>query len=308
MSQILCCPVHHIDIESEAGHFSCPRCGVVGRAVGPVLSFLSEKDNFYEGKYNNRTKYKPWDDGFLATLPLRIVLQGYPTEVAKFVPAGSTVVEIGCAGGIDWFASRYQMIGVDLSLTALHIAAENYDKVIQCNAMRLPIKSEAVDAVISSCLFEHLTDEDKDALLREANRVLKPGGKLVFFYDIETENPLILAYRKLQPKLYERLFLEGDGHLGYSDIQGNRVHFDRTGFDICREIFHERTPMLGNSVWQKFAQWPGRMGKVGLAAKLATSGIFRLPYLAVLSLTDTAIGRFFPARYARGMTTVAKKR
>jgi hypothetical protein len=55
------------------------------------------------------------NDGFLTTLPLRVVLQGYPTVVTKELPAGSTVVEIGCARGIDWYGLRYRMIELYLS-------------------------------------------------------------------------------------------------------------------------------------------------------------------------------------------------
>src|SRR5262249_11112787 len=157
---------------------------------------------FYEGKYNNRTKYVPRNDGFLATLPLRVVLQGYPTAVARELRSGSTVVEIGCAGGIDWFGLRYRMIGLDLSGSALGVAAHHYAYVVQCDATRMPLASGSADGVISSCLFEHLLPEQKVDLLRESHRVLRPGGRLVFFYDIKTDNPIISTYRRRRPDLY----------------------------------------------------------------------------------------------------------
>src|SRR5262249_52557790 len=119
----LCCPTHHVALTNHGEYLECPNCGVVGRWKNKVALFLRESDPFYEGKYDNRTKYVPRDDSFLATLPLRVVLQGYPTAVARVLRAGSTVVEVGCAGGIDWFGRRYRLIGLDLSESSLRVAA-----------------------------------------------------------------------------------------------------------------------------------------------------------------------------------------
>lgn len=279
----------------------------VGRRVGPVWSFMDNPDNFYDGRYNNSMRYLPRDDGWLATLPLRIVMQSYPTTVAAEVPKRATVVEIGCAGGVAWFGRRYRMIGMDLSQEALRLAAEEYDTVVQCDATEMPLADASVDAVISSCLFEHLTDDQKTALLAESVRVLKPRGKVVFLYDLWTENPVIASYRRADPDRYRRMFLDHDGHLGYQSVDENRAHFRRADLLVTREIFHERTPFLSNSVWKKFSEWPGWRGQVGRIGAVLTSGILRLPMLTLLSATDTTLGRLIPQAHARGMITVAVK-
>jgi len=214
----------------------------VGRRLGPVWSFMDSTDDFYEGRYNNRMRHVPRNDGWLATLPLRIVMQSYPTSVAEEVPKGASVVEIGCAGGLSWFGQRYHMFGMDLSLEALKLAAQDYDTVLHCDATRMPLADASVDAVISSCLFEHLTDDQKVELLSESERVLKPGGKVVFLYDLWTDNSLIAGYRRADPDRYQRMFLDHDGHLGYRSVNENRAFFRAAGLRITREIFHERTP------------------------------------------------------------------
>jgi SAM-dependent methyltransferase len=279
----------------------------VGRKAGRIWSFLSLPDSFYEGKYNNRIRFLPRGDGYWATLPLRIVSHGYPATVATEVPAGSTVVEVGCAAGVAWFGRRYQMIGLDLSQTALELAAENYALVLQADGTRMPLADGSVDAVISSCLFEHLTIEQKQALLAECMRVLKPGGKVVFLYDLWTDNPLIAHYRRVDLDRYQRMFLDGDGHLGYAGVDENRAHFRGAGLRITRETFHERTPVLENSVWKKFSDWRGWHGRVGRVGAALTEGPLRLPMQALVSLTDATLGRLFPQRFARGMITVAQK-
>jgi SAM-dependent methyltransferase len=306
--EVLRCPTHHVALTLSGNQLVCPDCHVVGNLNGQVASFLAQHDEFYEGKYSNRMKFIPKGEGFFATLPLRIVHQGYSFNVSRALPKGSTVVEIGCAGGIDWFAKRYTMIGLDLSVSALRIAALHYHATVQCDATQMPLANGSADGVISSCLFEHLLPDQKLALLSESYRVLKPGGKLVFSYDIWTDNPVISAYRRRQPELYEQLFLDGDSHLGYESIERNHQHFDAAGFDITDERYHERTPFLANSAWQKFAQWPGVWGAAAAVARTATSGAARLPCLAAQTLVDETVGRLLPPRFARGVTTVARKR
>lgn len=279
----------------------------VGTYRAPVWSFMDTPDSFYEGKYNNRVSFVPRSDGYLATLPIRIAMQNYPTTVAEEVPEGGTVVEIGCAGGIAWFGKRYRMIGIDLSKAALEMASEIYDAALQCDATRMPLADGSVDGVVSSYLFEHLTVEQKHALLTEAFRVLKPGGKIVFLYDLRTDNPVIARYRKADSDLYQRLFLDNDGHLGYEGIEENRAHFSKSGLTVSREIFHERTPVLSRAVWQKLSEWPGAWGKVARVVWALNSGPMRLPGAGLVWLVDATVGRLFPKRCARGMITVAVK-
>lgn len=307
LSQALACPIHHQPLHRVSDQLHCPVCGAVGRVEGRIVSFLPVADEFYEGKYNNRTKFLPRNDGLLATLPLRIVLQGYPTTVARELPVGSTVVELGCAGGLSWYGRRYKMVGIDLSLTALRLAAQDYASPIQADATRLPLVSESVDGVVSSCFFEHFDDKGKTAVLSECLRILKPGGKIIFFYDIWTENHVISFFRKRNPELYQSEFLDGDAHIGYAGIEHNEALFQQCGFRIARENYHERTPLLANSSWQKFARWDGIAGRIARVMRALTGGPFRLPALALIAVVDATIGRLFPPGCARCVTTVAYK-
>ncbi len=304
---LYCCPTCREALRQEGDRLVCAAHGTVGRIAAPVVSFLSSADPFYEGKYNNRTRYVPTNDGLLATLPIRVVHQGYSTTVAARVMPGAKVVEIGCAGGIAWFGQRYEMIGIDLSATGLRLAAEHYAHVVQCDASRMPLPDASVDAVISSFLFEHLTVDQKRTLLSETHRVLRPGGSIVFFFDVATDNAVISRFRRADPERYQALFLDGDGHLGYETVDANLEHFTTAGFRIVREDYHETTPVLGNSVWQKLAQWPGISGRIAKLAAAMTNGPGRLPYLVGLAAIDSTVGRLMPRRHARCMTIVAEK-
>jgi hypothetical protein len=72
-------------------------------------------------------------------------------------------------------------------------------------------------------------------------------------------------------------------------------------------VFHERSPLLANSAWQKLSQWPGMMGHLAKIGRFATAGVARIPALAAIAVVDGTVGRLLPQRYARGLTTVAKK-
>lgn len=307
-SDLFVCREHDSPLQIDGDDLYCPKCRTKAHLTDGVFSFLFQSNDFYEGRYNGRTKYIPRDSSYLATLPLRIVHQGYPTSVAAHLPAGLAILDIGSAGGFDWFAQRYRMIGLDLSLRALRDVATRYAVAVQANALEMPLAPESVDGVISSCVFEHFTPPDKDILLRECRRVLRPNGKIIFFYDIQTDNPLVAAFRKRSPEDYQARFLDGDGHVGYESIDANRDHFYRAGFEVIDEAFHERTPVLSNSSWQKFAEWPGAYGAVGRVGRFATSGLFRLPALAALALADATIGKAMPQSHARCMTSIAIKK
>ncbi len=308
LSARLQCPEHGLGLSVDGSDLLCPSCGVRGRIDGAVYDLLVGDDIFYEGKYDNRTKYVPRNDGFLATLPFRIVQQSYPNTIAQLFAPGSILLDIGSAGGSDWFAKRYRMIGLDVSRHSLRSLSDRYAMAVRASAIQVPLMDETCDGAVSSCVFEHFTPVDKARILAECRRILRPGGKLVFFYDIATQNPVIARYRAADAERYKALFLDGDGHVGYEDVDSNRAHFDAAGFEIVAESFHESTPLLSNSVWQKLAEWPDGLGRAGRWGKTLTSGFMRLPALAMTVVSDATLGAVLPKSYARCMTTVARKR
>lgn len=308
LSKNLICNDHALPLTIEGAELHCPTCGLRARHSNAVYDFLEVDDKLYEGKYDNRVKFIPRGDGFIATLPFRIVQQGYPNIIADKIPPGSIVLDIGSAGGSDWFASRFTMIGIDVSMYSLRSLSDRYDLAVRASAVSIPLADGTCDGVISSCVFEHFTPADKAKVLAECFRILRPGGRLIFFYDLLTSNSLIARYRDVDPERYKVLFLDGDGHVGYESVAQNRSHFTEAGFDIEDERFHERTPLLSNSVWQKLAQWPGRFGSVARVGKALTSGPLRIPAMAMSVLADVTFGSLVPPDDARCVTTVARKR
>lgn len=272
-----------------------------------VMLFLNEPDPFYEGSYLNRVKYIPKSERWYHVLPLWLINNGYLWNIRQHLAKGSIVLELGCASGVDYFGSRFQMIGLDLSLTSLkHL--HNYQYTIQADAANLPIQDGAIDAVISSYFWEHIPASIKDKMLKEFQRVLKPGGKVIFLYDVETKNSLINILKSKDILMYNRLFLEGDGHLGYETPEANKIRFLQHGFSVLKHFGMERTWVQSLSVFEKFSQLPGWIGWIGVVGHIVSKSRFTvIIHTIIVRIIDETIGRLFSIKKSRILISILKK-
>jgi len=112
---------------------------------------------------------------------------GNPTALAQLQP-GETVLDLGSGGGIDVILSAKRVgpsgkaYGLDMTDEMLALARENQKKAGVANVEFLkgaiesvPLPDNSVDVIISNCVIN--LSGDKDRVLAEAFRVLKPGGR-----------------------------------------------------------------------------------------------------------------------------------
>ena len=112
---------------------------------------------------------------------------GNPTALLALEP-GQTVLDLGSGGGIDVLLSAKRVgptgkaYGLDMTDEMLALARENQRKAGATNVEflkgtieHIPLPANSVDVIISNCVIN--LSSDKDAVLREAFRVLKPGGR-----------------------------------------------------------------------------------------------------------------------------------
>jgi len=112
---------------------------------------------------------------------------GNPTALAR-LNAGETVLDLGSGGGIDVLLSARRVgpagkaYGLDMTDDMLALARDNQRKAgienvefLKGEIEHIPLPDNSVDVIISNCVIN--LSGDKDQVLREAFRVLKPGGR-----------------------------------------------------------------------------------------------------------------------------------
>jgi arsenite methyltransferase len=161
--------------QAQSGARSC--CGPAasccgGNSVDPIVKNLYSLDE-------------------MAELPQKAVLAslgcGNPTALAELSP-GETVLDLGSGGGIDVFLSAKRVgpegkaYGLDMTDEMLSLARENQLKAgvknvefLKGEIESIPLPDNSVDVIISNCVIN--LSADKDRVLKEAFRVLKPGGR-----------------------------------------------------------------------------------------------------------------------------------
>ncbi len=159
---------------AEKGFGSSCGCGCssVPGAVDPITVNL----------YDRRQTEGIPDEAVLASLGC-----GNPTALAQLNP-GEVVLDLGSGGGIDVLLSAKRVgptgkaYGLDMTDEMLNLARENQRKAgvpnvefLRGEIESIPLPDNTVDVIISNCVIN--LSADKDKVLAEAFRVLKPGGR-----------------------------------------------------------------------------------------------------------------------------------
>ena len=145
-------------------------------------SCCSGSDPITSNLYDALQKSELPDTAVLASLGC-----GNPTALAELAP-GETVLDLGSGGGIDVLLSARRVspggkaYGLDMTDEMLALANENKAKAgienvefLKGEIENIPLPDNSVDVIISNCVIN--LSADKDKVLKEAFRVLKPGGR-----------------------------------------------------------------------------------------------------------------------------------
>ncbi len=187
----------------------------------------TEVYNIMTDDYTNLEGYNPDADLGLGC--------GLPTQFAK-IKKGDTVIDLGSGAGNDAFIARKEtgdtgiVIGIDFTPAMINLAKANAEKLSYSNVEfrqgdieNMPVASNIADVIVSNCVLNLVPN--KDAVIKEIFRALKPGGHFSIS-DIVLEGSLPSNIQQaaemyagcVSGAIQKQVYLELIKHNGFEDI------------------------------------------------------------------------------------------
>lgn len=233
------CPACRGPLAAAGGSLTCGECGAAYAEREGIPCFAAP-DSFYEGRFT-----APAEDGIARRQGLARTAKGafdlvssttirhrYTRRFLRRFGSDAFILDMACGGGNE-LLRPYRTVGVDISLAGLRAAAGIYEAVAAADARALPFADDCFDAVCSWDFFGHVPVADKDRVLAEWRRVLKPGGWMLHVVEADSWAPFYRRARR-QPALYRKYFIELDGHFGLEAPAAIEARFRRAGFTVVR--------------------------------------------------------------------------
>ncbi|MCL4813803.1 MAG: methyltransferase domain-containing protein [Vicinamibacteraceae bacterium] len=317
---LVSCPDCRVPFTRDQGALTCPECGrTLEPPSGGVLdarpaAAFAETTKYTDAALHADARHERVSPPLLGAgvrqRMLRRMLQP---------GTGDRIADLGCGSGrmLVWNAGTGAwLVGVDVSPFFAHEAVEQVDLVLG-DLRRLPFPDGAFNKAWSLDVFEHLSEASLVEMLREANRILEPGGRLFVYTHVRRNSRLargLRAINRLQAWLDRRGLvdvrqerLRKSDHVNpLADVPHLERVVDAAGFRIGRIRYY--TPLIGgfveNILMRMAERWLARRqvartaGAAGAAGDDVTDGV-RAARLAAKARLD----RGGPLRAALSLLT-----
>lgn len=173
------------------------------------------------------------------------------------------VLDVGCACGSVLYGikrtTKFDRVkGVDFSHHMTQIGRDKLgfteEELVQGSALKLPVKSKSVDLLHSQQMMEHIQKKDVPKVIKEFNRVLKPGGNA------------FICFCARQDHLSEESYWDDPSHITIENLDWWMAQFDKGGFAFDLHAYNkfvrnERKPGFdhGPNFFNKHFEWAAFM-------------------------------------------------
>ena len=259
MSRV-CCPKCQDKLVHSSNSVKCDCCQAVYPVYSGVIDFHGESDDFYEGKFGigreKKSFLRKWIEPIysrFSAAEIRNKHQKYFRKLHAQKGKAIEILDLGCGGGSPtlWNRKGIKVTGVDLSLSSLIEASHGYSNVYRSAVNPLPFQDNSFDVVCSFDLVGHILAEEKDKVISEIFRVLKPGG--ISFHYVEVDSPRGWNnWAKRRPDLYQKFFIEQDGHFGLEYYKTTLARFKNQRFELLEHALLAKAILCPSELSKRF--------------------------------------------------------
>jgi len=241
------CPQCQEELNQE--DLSCNRCGQRWSVYEGIPDFVGDfRVDFYEEKGERYHFPKAFPQRLKTRIAMFFADDDFSTNfyfLERTMRKPGTVLDVGCGGGNMFYLSVGPTVGIDLAFASLKRASAVYPQVARAKVEALPLPNNAFDYVVSTDVLEHLSPTVKDKAFSEMTRVLKPGGLMIHICPVDSHH-FLMRWAKRFPELYQRYFIDLDGHEGFETAYALLERFRQQKLRVVR------LSILKGFVWSKW--------------------------------------------------------